>query len=217
MKASSSSVLPPRSNFWRPGQVGVVALVVLVLGIVLGYLFRNSSSSGSVAGASRAGQVAGSDSQGSAGAAIQPLLERLQSSPNDPDLLESVGNAYYDHHDYNSAVAYYQRYLELHPEDVNVRTDMGTAIWYSGNPDGAIQQYETALRDQPDYPNTLFNLGIVRWQGKHDGRAAVECWQRLLKIHPDYPDRQKVEDLIKKVQDESVEKLIRKVQAGPNQ
>lgn len=216
MKASSPIVLPPRTNSWRPGQVGVVVLVVLVLGIVLGYLFRNSSLSGSVAGASSAGQLASSDPQGSAGAAVGPLLERLQSSPKNPDLLQSIGNAYYDNHDYNRAVAYYQRYLELRPEDVNVRTDMGTAIWYSGNPDGAIQQYETALRDQPDYPNTLFNMGIVRWQGKHDGRAAIECWRRLLKVHQDYPDRQKVEDLIHKVQDEPVEKLIQKVQAGPN-
>lgn len=147
MKASSPGVLPPRSNSWRPGQVSVVALVVLVLGIVLGYLFHNSSSSGSGSGASNAGQLASSDSLGNAGTAVRPLLERLQSTPNDPDLLESIGNAYYDDHDYNRAVTYYQRYLEVRPEDVNVRTDMGTAIWYSGNPDGAIQQYETALRD----------------------------------------------------------------------
>ena len=163
MKASSPSVLPPRSNSWGPAQVGVVARVVLVLGIVLGYLFHNSLSPGSASGASSAGQLASSDSQESAGAAVGLLLERLQSSPNDPALLESIGNAYYDNRDYNSAVTYYQRYLQLRPEDVNVRTDMGTAIWYSGNPDGAIQQYETALRDQPDYPNTLFNMGIVRW------------------------------------------------------
>lgn len=202
MNVSSSNVLSSRPNSWSAGQVGVVVLAVLVLGILLGYLFHNSSSSGvaaSVPSGSRT-TAAGSDSFNRT---IQPLLERLRSSPSDPDLLSSIGNAYYDQHDYDNAVGYYQRYLDLRPQDANVRTDMGTAMWYSGNPDGAISQFETALRFQPDYPNTLFNLGIVKWQGKQDRKGALESWQRLLMTHPEYSDRQKVEELIQKVQAES--------------
>ena len=202
MNASSSNVLSSRPNSWRPGQVGVVVLAVLALGILLGYLFHSTSSSGVVAGAPSGSRTTatGSDRLNST---IQPLLERLRSSPNDPDLLTSIGNAYYDQHDYDNAVGYYRRYLDLRPQDVNVRTDMGTAMWYSGNPDGAISQFETALRFQPDYPNTLFNLGIVKWQGKQDREGALESWQRLLTTHPEYSDRQKVEELIQKVQAES--------------
>lgn len=217
MKASSLSVLPSRSNSLRSGQFALVALAVLVLGIALGYLFRSSSSSASVASPSGTDQRADSNSSANFDGRIRPLLRRLEDNPNDPDLLVNIGNAYYDNHDYEKAIGYYQKYLNLQPQDVNVRTDMGTAIWYSGNPDGAIQQYETVLSSQPDYPNTLFNLGIVKWQGKHNDQAAIECWERLLKVHPDYADRQKVEDLIRKVQSESVEKLIQKVQMAPNQ
>ena len=217
MKASSLSVLPSRSNSWRPRQVAMVVLAVLVLGIALGYLFRSSSSSAAVASPSGASQRAASSTSTNFDGTIQPLLRRLENNPNDPNLLVDLGNAYYDNRDYDKAVGYYRRYLELRPQDASVRTDMGTAIWYLGNPDGAIQQYETVLSSQPDYPNTLFNLGIVKWQGKHDDQAAIKCWERLLKVHPDYVDRQKAEDLIRKVQGESVAKLIRKVQAEPNQ
>jgi hypothetical protein len=42
----------------------------------------------------------------------------------------------------------------------------------------------------------------VKWQGKQDRWGALESWQTLLAIHPDYPDRQKVEQLIQKVQAE---------------
>ena len=69
-----------------------------------------------------------------------------------------------------------------------------------GNPDGAIREYETALKYQPDYPETLVNMGIVKWQGKHDDKAALELWQRLLMLNPYYSDRPKVEQLIRQVQ-----------------
>ena len=214
-QVASRDVLPAQSNFWRPGQVALVVLAVLVAGIAIGSLFRNSSSA---AGASPSGAQQGAASSASANSdgAIQPLLRRLENNPNDPDLLVNIGNAYYDDHDYVKAAGYYQRYLGLRPLDAGVRTDMGTAIWYSGNPDGAIQQYETVLSSQPDYPNALFNLGVVQWQGKHDDQAAIKCWERLLQVHPDYADRQKTEDLIQKVKGESVKKLIQKVQAGLN-
>lgn len=203
MRGSSPNILASRSDSWRPGQVGIMALVVLLLGVLLGYLFHNSSSSGTGAGLPSGSQTATtSGSSSDSGSTVQPLLERLRSNPNDPDLLASIGNAYYDQHDYDNAVSYYQRYLEIRPQDVNVQTDMGTALWYSGNPDRAIQQYETALRIQRDFPNALFNMGIVKWQGKQDRWGALEAWQRLLTSHPDYPDRQKVEQLMQKVQAE---------------
>ena len=42
----------------------------------------------------------------------------------------------------------------------------------------------------------------MKWQGKQDRRGALEAWQKLLKAHPDYADRQKVEQLVQKVQAE---------------
>ncbi len=202
MKNSSPVVLQPRPGSWRPGQVGAVAVIVLLLGGALGYLFHSSASSGSAASVPNGNQTTSSGKSDGSGSAVQPLLERLRSDPSDPDLLASIGNAYYDQHNYDKAIGYYQRYLAIKPQDVGVLTDVGTAIWYNGNPDGAIQQYETALRIQPDFPNALFNMGIVEWQGKQDRSGALETWQKLLEAHPDYSDRQKVEQLVQKVQTE---------------
>ena len=188
-----------------PGQTWALAIVILALGISLGYLFRGSFSSGTPASLPSGNQAASatpSASQVPFDTTIQPLLERLKNSPDNPDLLADVGNQYYDHRDYGKAVEYYERSLKLKPENVNVRTDMGTAIWYMGNPDGAIREYETALKYQPDYPETLVNMGIVKWQGKHDDKAALELWQKLLMVNPYYQDRPKVEQLIQQIQAE---------------
>ena len=206
MKHSSHDVSRISSGSRKPGQAWALATVILALGMGLGYLFRGSFLPGASASLSSENQAATSASSAASqlpfDITIQPLLARLKNSPDNPDLLVDIGNQYYDHRDYGKAVEYYERSLKLRPENVNVRTDMGTAIWYMGNPDGAIREYETALKYQPDYPETLVNMGIVEWQGKHDGKGALELWRRLLMLNPYYPDRSKVEQLIQQVQAE---------------
>ena len=76
---------------------------------------------------------------------------------------------------------------------------MGTAIWYSGDPNRAIREYEQALKLAPNYPQTLFNMGVVKWQGQHDGKAALVLWEKLLAANPNYPERQKVEAMMQQV------------------
>ncbi len=205
MKSSShkASALQP-SNPKRPAWL--VAIVILSLGAVLGYLFRGPSSQTASAGSTGGSQASDSGSSSESrlplDVTIQPLLAQLKDKPNDPELLTNIGNQYYDNHDYSKAVEYYERSLKIRPEDVNVRTDMGTAIWYSGNADGAIREFQTSLQYQPNHPQTLFNMGIVEWQGKHNDSAALQWWQKLLAENPAYPDRQKVEQLMEQAQAE---------------
>jgi cytochrome c-type biogenesis protein CcmH/NrfG len=206
MRRHSHHLASPPADYWKPSQAYILAVVTLMLGLVGGYLFRGSSTTATAA-------VPSSDSLASTPAslpsgpslsntAIQPLLEQLKSRPNDPELLASIGNQYYDNRDYTKAIEYYERSLKLTPRNANVRTDMGTAIWYSGDPDRAIREYEQALKDTPNHPQTLFNMGVVKWQGKHDGKAALGSWEKLLAADPTYADRQKVEAMMQQVRAE---------------
>jgi len=175
----------------------------------LGYLFRGSES-GSAA-APQTAQVA-TATPGSAGAPQQmptpddlkhmadtqaaPLIEKLKSDPNDPGLLASIGNYYYDAQQYPTAINYYQQSLKLEPANSSVRTDMATALWYTGDADTAIAEFRKSLSYEPNKSNTLFNLGIVEWQGKMDADAAVATWQKLLDTNPNYEGKGKVLQLI---------------------
>ena len=125
-----------------------------------------------------------------------PLIEKLKSDPNNPELLSNIGNFYYDARQYATAVNYYQQSLKLQPANVNVRTDMATAYFYAGDADSAIAELKKSLSYEPTKPNTLLNLGIVEWQGKMDINAAVATWQKLLDTNPNYPDKDKVQQLI---------------------
>lgn len=205
MRHYSRHLARPPADYWKSSQAYILAIITLMLGLVGGYLFRGSSSTATAAGPSSDSLATATSLPSSStlpNTPIQPLLEQLNSRPNDPAPLTSIGNHYYDNREYAKAIEYYEKSLKLTPKNVDVRTDMGTAIWYSGNADRAIREYEQALKDKPNYSQTLFNMGVVKWQGKHDGKAALELWEKLLAADPTYPDRQKVEAMVQQVRAE---------------
>jgi len=194
---------------WTSVQAYTLAVLCLLLGIAGGWFIRGSQAS--APGAESASTLAAAPGAGSSGAEAQPspnqmkkmadtqagpLLEKLKADPNNPELLASIGNIYYDTQQYPTAIDFYQRALKAQPTNAGVRTDMATAYWYTGNADGAIVEFDKALIYQPNSANALFNLGIVKWQAKMDVDGAVAAWQRLLDTNPTYENREKVQQLI---------------------
>lgn len=185
----------------------ILAVFCMLFGFVLGYLFRGSASPAASDVASTASPATTSigggatstsfSSQSEAlGHAASAMLDSLKTNPNDFETLVKLGNLYYDNQQYQNATQYYERALKIHPENVDVRTDMGTCYWNLGAADKALAEFNRALTYRADYAQTLFNIGIVKFQGKNDPKGAIEAWERLLKTHPDYPNKQQVLDLI---------------------
>jgi cytochrome c-type biogenesis protein CcmH/NrfG len=196
------------SGAWTSTQAYIFAAFCLVLGVTLGYLFRGSASPAANNGAPASSQQASGQKPASAAEmqvalaqAAGPLLDAIHKNPNDYDALVQLGNLYYDAQQYPNAIQNYEKALVIHPENPDVRTDMGTAYWYSGNADKALEAMQTSLKYRPGHPQTLFNLGWIKWQGKADPKGAIEAWERLLKLNPDYPQKQQVEQYIAKAKE----------------
>ncbi len=204
-----------RPTNWTSLQAYMLAVICLLVGIAMGYFFRGSASeasspSVSANAASTApqgtpadmgpgqGRVSPEQLKHMADKQAEPLLARLQSSPNDPALLAQIGNVYYDTRSYNEAIKFYDQSLKADPKNADVRTDLGTSYYYLGDADRALQEFHTVLKYDPRHAQTMFNMGMVQWQGKGDSKAAVASWEQLLKAVPDYPDRSKVQQLIDK-------------------
>lgn len=202
---------------WTKKQAMVLAVICLAAGIAGGWSIR-ASRSPALPGASKAtiGPAPAAMGGGPASPApsparlkemadaqAAPLLDKLRSEPNNPDLLASVGNAYYDAQQYPIAVDYYGRALKARPSDAAVRTDRATAEWYMGNADAAIAEFNQALSYAPTNPNTLFNLGLVKWQGKKDAAGAIADWEKLLTANPNYEEKDKVEQMMAEVKQHS--------------
>ncbi len=201
----------PGAGQWTSTQAYVLSVICLLVGVAVGYLVRGSAPPD---GATM--QVRAAESSAPAGAPqmaggtqptpeqlrhmadtqAQPLLQQLQSDPNNSALLYQIGNLYYDAQQYPEAVKYYQNSLAINPKETDVRTDLATAYHLMGQPDRAIQEYDEVLKIDGKHANALFNEGMVKWQDKMDLNGAIASWKRLLEAHPDYSQRDRVEKLI---------------------
>lgn len=217
---------PTKPHQWTSKQALIFVTICLMVGITGGWFVRGFQGPAQSSAQAAAAQPAVSPVSAPATAASQPpsparikeladtqaapLLEKLKSDPKNPDLLTSIGNVYYDAQQYPIAVNYYDRALEARPSDVSVRTDMATAWWYLGNADEAIREFNKALTYAPTNPNTLFNLGIVKWQGKHDSAGAIADWKKLLAANPNYDQKEKVQQMLTDVENQTASKRAAK-------
>ena len=195
---------------WTSTQAYAFAVICLLLGTAAGYLVRGPSSSvsppaavtgtsvgmGTTTGATAQQQPTPEQMAQMANKQVEPLLQQLKTHPNDPALLAKVGNVYFDGQQFDQAISYYQKALNINPQSVEVRSDMATCYWYKNDANSAIHEYEKSLEYNPKHAPTLFNLGIVRWQGKNDPKGAVEAWQRLIDTNPNYEEKARVLELI---------------------
>ncbi len=193
------------SSPWSSKQAYSLAVICLVLGGVAGYLLRGSSSSDmtearvdSTTGvATNSGQQPTPEQMAHmAEKQAEPLLQKLQSRPNDASLLGTIGNLFYDAQQYDKAIEYYKRSLKAEPTNVDVRSDMATCLWYRNDPDAAIAEFEKSLKYNPQHASTLYNMGVVKWQGKGDPKGAVQAWEKLLQTNPNYENKARVMELI---------------------
>lgn len=199
----------PTAGQWTSKQAYVLSVICLLLGVAVGYLMRGSASSNNSATQARAAATESISSpvggaqqptveqlRQMADTQAQPLLKQLESDPKNSVLLYQIGNLYYDAQQYPEAVKYYENSLKIDPKATDVRTDMATAYHLMGQPDRAIEEYDAVLKIDDKHANALFNEGMVKWQDKMDSNGAVALWKRLLEVHPDYAQRDRVEKLI---------------------
>jgi cytochrome c-type biogenesis protein CcmH/NrfG len=173
-----------------------MAGICLAVGLLLGYLFRGSAARPNPASQSThmpaaAGAPAAhpqmpslEDMKRMADKKAEPLLAKLNTDPNNSDLLNQIGTLYKATHQFKEAAGYFQKAIDADPGNVAARTDLASCLFYQGDADGAINQLQQSLRYDPKDANSLFNLGMIRLQAKKDPSGAVTAWQQLLRLNP---------------------------------
>ncbi len=204
--ANETTTQPSAASVWQAKQVYAMAVISLVVGLAIGYLFRGSQSPATPAQPAAAAEAGARPSPHAGGMGgktpsleemkqmadtkAAPLLEKLKSDPANKGLLVQVGNLYEATHQFKEAAGYYDKALQVDPKNVALRTHMASCLYYDGDADGAISQLQQSLHYDPKDANSLFNLGMIKWQGKQDSKGAVAAWQQLLKSNPQLsPDR----------------------------
>jgi len=195
---------PPETG-WRTTHVYTMAVVSLLIGLLLGYLFRGSASRPATGASSQtAAQNPGvgngmpqmptlEQMKQMGDVQAEPLLQKLKTDPNNPGLLVQVARIYESVHQFKDAAGYFEKALAADPQNVATSNELATCLYYSGDIDRALAQLQRSLKTDPANANALFNLGLIKWNGKKDATGAVAAWQELLKSNPALDENKKSE------------------------
>jgi cytochrome c-type biogenesis protein CcmH/NrfG len=194
------------SKTWNNVQTYTMAVICLILGTAAGYLLHapavaNASiPTSTVAPVAAPGNASPSmpsaaDMKRMADKQVAPLLEQLQKTPQDADLLAKIGRAYMAAGQFQSAQQYYERSAGIKPNADNLN-ELSFVYVKLGDLDKAIATLNQAVKVDPKNEKVLFNLGYFEWKGKADPQAAIAAWQAFLKADPKSPKRAQVEQMM---------------------
>jgi tetratricopeptide (TPR) repeat protein len=106
--------------------------------------------------------------EGRGGEAVSLLEKAVDNSPS-PALLEILGKAYGQAHDYAKAEAAYQRAVDADPDETSYRRGLAQTLLLEGKLTGALQQYQRLTQAEPESPeNYLRAAQICRRLGRLD-------------------------------------------------
>jgi cytochrome c-type biogenesis protein CcmH/NrfG len=197
---SNAPAAKPRSRrvFWW-----ALAGICLLLGMGVLYLafapfrasaFKNQATSPAVSHSADM-TISPDRMKQEADSQAEPLLARLEKSPDDPVLLAEIGKIYYQMRQFPLAAKFYEDSVRANPDPV-VLVKLGGAYHFKGDDDAAIRTWDDALRLDPGNADALFNIGLVQWQVRGNRKEAIAAWQKLLKMNPNHPKRAQVEELL---------------------
>jgi len=202
---------------WKSGEITAMCVVCLGIGLLMGYLLRGSAPNQAQTSIStfetRSAQAMGGtsgqppqqmsqkmpsldDMKRMADKKAEPLLEKLKTDGRNPQLLNEIGLVYKSTHQFKGAADYFRKSLQYDPTNIGVRADYASCLYYTGDVDGALAQLKKSLTYDPKHAGTLMNIGIIKWKGRNDVDGAIASWETLLQYHPDFPQKDLVQQLI---------------------
>ncbi|GAB5525592.1 MAG: hypothetical protein Roseis2KO_34640 [Roseivirga sp.] len=115
--------------------------------------------------------------------AIEVFNKGLQSSPDDPVILNGRGLAKSSLQDYYGAIADYERALEGRPDYAVAINNRGLAKYNLSDFDGALKDYEQALALDSTNSSFLSNTGLVYMQ-KSDFNQMASYFDKAINYNP---------------------------------
>ncbi len=224
---------------WSQKPLLVMCALCLAMGFVAGYLLRASApglaravstlSPTSTPAPQSAGEAAAApqnapqmphqmpsldDMKRMADKKAAPLLAKLKGNEKNPQLQNQVGLVYENAHQFKQAAGYFEKSLQYDPKNIGVRADYASCLYYTGDVDGALAQLNQSLTYDPKHAGTLMNIGIIKWKGKKDVDGAVAAWEKLLRYHPDFPQKELLQHMITQAKQTQMKTTKTVVDAG---
>ena len=128
-------------------------------------------------------------------ARFQQLQEELKKDSRSFEVLAEIGDTQFDLHRYNEASDWYTKALAV-GDSLEVRQYLGIALLNQNRYDEAIAQFNKVLTTAPSNPDALLYVGLTLLKGKDDSAGAIEVWEKLIQLNPNYSRNEDVRGLI---------------------
>ena len=115
---------------------------------------------------------------------ITHYKEKLESTPNDPELTGLLAEAYIENQQLDEGIAAYQKALELAPTDTALRLNLIAALRNAEKFEEAAAAYESLSEQQPDDFGIYRELGRLYLQLDDENKARA-TYLRMLARDPD--------------------------------
>jgi tetratricopeptide (TPR) repeat protein len=156
------SVVKPKDNKPRATGIVLVGAIAFVIGAILTWAILARLSASSSPTSLRENDVL-------------PDVSTLTPSQG----AVTLGNWYFDHHDWAKATEQYRKALRLGLDNADVRSDLGSALRFNNQPEAAAAEYEIAQQENPGHENSLFNLAALYLQSLNQPERAVALLEQF--------------------------------------
>jgi cytochrome c-type biogenesis protein CcmH/NrfG len=168
----------------------LVAVVVLIVGLIIGYMVSQKWAPPGKQAASV--QTPGPAPIVNTQKKIDEIKRIVAADPANRNAWVALGNEYFDNNQFVDAIDAYEKALELQPDDPNVLTDQGVMFRRLGWFDRAIQNFSKANELAPNHAPSLYNLGVVYRYDLQDFPRAIEAWTKFLALNPGGPAEEQI-------------------------
>ena len=112
------------------------------------------------------------------------LLKAIEVDPTQAaDAMEAVGVVCNVSREYDSAIDYFKKAIDLRPDDYQLWNKLGATLANSNRSDEALPAYHKALELKPKYARAWLNMAISH-ANLHNYDEAARCYLQTLSLNP---------------------------------
>ena len=174
------------------------AIIGILFGFIVGFLFATSMSQRSGPGApatASSGPIpadhppltSGAPASGNMQAEVTAKIQKARSEPKNFEAQVEAASLFYQIQRYDSAIEFLLKANELKPDDYQTLVNLGLANFDAEHYDTAEKWYRAAIQKKKDDLRTLAGLA-ASLLGKGDAKAAEVAIANLEKVDPTAED-----------------------------
>jgi tetratricopeptide (TPR) repeat protein len=167
-------------------------LIGVLIGFIVGYF---AGGAGKPSGPAPAAQSESAETAGGA-SRLEEIQRDVEKDPENPKLLTSLGNAWYDREDWDRAIDAYEKARRKAPDDPNLLSDLGAAYRNRGEFRRAVGLFERARGKNQEHWQSLLNLVLIHAYDLRDPAGAQRWFDELKRRYPEVPDLDRIQERI---------------------